>query len=160
MKPMPETRRALLTLAAGAAMLCAAAAAHARIVVDMTRGTVEPLPIAVPVFHDPRPAGPHHGRLIADVVSADLARSGLFRPIDRRAFIQGAASLAVQPRFGDWRQINAQALVSGVVKRRPDGQLRVEVRLWDVFGGAQMTGVAYTAAPAKWRSAWMTGNSG
>ncbi len=151
MKAMPEIRRVLQLFVTVAAILCAAGAANAQIRVDMTRGTVEPLPIAVPVFHDPRPAGLPHGRLIADVVSADLARSGLFRPIDRRAFIQEAASLAVQPRFGDWRQINAQALVAGDVKRRPGGQLRVEVRLWDVFRGVQMTGVAYTTTPDKWR---------
>ena len=151
MKAMPKIRRALLLFATGVAMLCGAGAATAQIRVDMTRGTIEPLPIAVPVFLDPRPEGRNHGRLIADVVSADLARSGLFRPIDRRAFIQEAASLAVQPRFGDWRQINAQALVAGVVKRRPGGQLRIEVRLWDVFRGVQMTGVAYTTAPDKWR---------
>lgn len=146
---MRAIRRTLA--AAAAAALAGTGGAGAQLRVDMTRGTVEPLPVAVPVFHERQPAGNPYGRLIADVVSADLARSGLFRPIDRAAFIQDAASLAVQPRFGDWRQIGAQALVAGVTVPRPDGRLRVEFRLWDVFGGAQMTGLAYTTQPGKWR---------
>ena len=39
----------------------------------------------------------------------------------------------MQPRFADWRVINAQALVNGAVTVQPDGRLRVEFRLWDVF---------------------------
>src|SRR3546814_10704817 len=54
------------------------------------------------------------------VVAADLERSGLFRPVDKRAFIQDAASLRLGPRFGDWRLINAEALVSGNVELQAD----------------------------------------
>src|SRR3546814_19376295 len=92
-------------------------------------------------------------RDIANVVSADLERSGLFKPIDPRAFIQTAASLQTQPRFADWRVINAQALVNGSVELQPDGRLRVEFRLWDVFAEAPMTGLAYLPHRANWRRA-------
>ena len=34
---------------------------------------------------------------------------------------------------------------------QPDGRLRVEFRLWDVFAETQMTGLAYFTTPSNWR---------
>jgi TolB protein len=128
-----------------------AAPAEAQLRVDITRGTVEPMPIAIPEFFGKTPQEIDTGRKMANLISADLERSGLFRPIDRRAFIQKVAALRVKPRFGDWRQINAQALVAGSTQAQRDGRLKVEFRLWDVFGEVQMTGLAYFTAPDNWR---------
>lgn len=140
-----------LTAAFLAVAVLLPAVALAQLQVDITRGTVEPLPIAIPEFFGKTPQEIETGRKIADLISTDLERSGLFRPIDRRAFIQQVSALQVQPRFGDWRQINAQALVSGSAQAQRDGRLKVEFRLWDVFGGTQMTGLAYFTAPNNWR---------
>ena len=125
--------------------------AQAQLRVDITRGTVQPLPIAIPEFFGKTPQEIETGRNMANLISADLERSGLFKPIDRRAFIQKVSALRVQPRFGDWRQINAQALVAGSAQAQRDGRLKVEFRLWDVFGEAQLTGLAYFTAPDNWR---------
>lgn len=128
-----------------------AAPVQAQLRVDITRGTVEPMPIAIPEFFGKSPQEIETGRNMANLISADLERSGLFKPIDRRAFIQKVSALRVQPRFGDWRQINAQALVAGSAQAQRDGRLKVEFRLWDVFGESQMTGLAYFTAPDNWR---------
>src|SRR5262249_10102258 len=90
------------------------------------------------------------GSDIAQVISNDLQSSGLFRPIDARAFIQNV-SAGEGPRFADWRQINAQALVTGSVQPQGDGRLRVEVRLWGVIAEQQLAGFAYTTTRANWR---------
>lgn len=132
-------------------VVAVAAPAEAQLRVDITRGTVEPMPIAIPEFFGKTPQEIDTGRKTANLISADLERSGLFRPIDRRAFIQKVAALRVKPRFGDWRQINAQALVAGSTQAQRDGRLKVEFRLWDVFGEVQMTGLAYFTAPDNWR---------
>ncbi len=132
-------------------VVAVAAPAQAQLRVDITRGTVEPMPIAIPEFFGKTPQEIDTGRKMANLISADLERSGLFRPIDRRAFIQKVAALRVKPRFGDWRQINAQALVAGSTQAQRDGRLKVEFRLWDVFGEVQMTGLAYFTAPDNWR---------
>ena len=84
-------------------------AARAVLELDITEGIVEPLPIAVSELYGATPIAQQRGREIADVVSADLERSGMFRPIDRRAFIQSPEQLRGMPQFADWRQINAQA---------------------------------------------------
>jgi TolB protein len=128
-----------------------AATVHAEVSIDITRGTVEALPLAVTDFHGIVAPEQEVGRNIAAVVSANLERSGLFSPLDKRAFIQTAASLRVRPRFSDWRVINAQALVQGNVKLQQDGQLRVEFRLWDVFSEAQMRGRAFVTVSENWR---------
>ncbi|MEK7244901.1 MAG: Tol-Pal system beta propeller repeat protein TolB, partial [Pseudomonadota bacterium] len=119
--------------------------------IDITRGTVEPMPIAITHFLGGDNVEQNHGRNIARVISANLERSGLFRPIDPKAFIQSAESLGNLPRFGDWRVINAQALVQGRVQIVPDGRLRAEFRLWDVFAEQQMVGLAYHTVPDNWR---------
>lgn len=138
------------TLAVCMFVLGTALPAAAELRIDITRGVTEPMPIAVTDFQG---AGQSVdvGRDISRVVAADLERSGLFRPLDQQAFIQSAAAAQQQPRFADWRVIGAQALVSGSAILQPDGRLKVEFRLWDVFAEEQMTGLAYYTVPANWR---------
>jgi TolB protein len=150
---MPSRRRFLiqLPLVLAPSMLLARSAG-AVLELDITEGVVEPLPIAVSEFYGDTAAASERGREIADVVQADLERSGLFRPIDRRAFIQSPEQLRGLPRFADWRQINAQALVTGTVAMAPDGRtLEVEFRLWDVFAGVQLRGLRLQTTDAQWR---------
>ena len=116
------------------------AAVRAELRLDITSGNVEPMPIAIPAFAGGAANESQVGRDIAGVVSADLGRSGLFRPLDPRSFIQNISASDIQPQFPDWRQINAQALVTGSVKTQGDGRLRVDFRLWDVFAEQQLAG--------------------
>lgn len=148
---LPTALIRFLSLLAGIAVLATAQTARAELRIDITRGVVEPIPIAITALHGVRPETTRFGRDIADVVSADLERSGLFRPIDPAAFIQQAVVSGTLPRFGDWRVINAQALVQGKVEQASDGRLRVEFRLWDVFSETQMVGLAYFVEAKGWR---------
>ncbi len=125
--------------------------ASAELRVDMKQGKIEPLPVAVVDFFGTDTDADRLGRDVARVVAADLERSGLFRLIDPKAFIQGRESLRLRPQFPAWRQINAQALVVGTAEVRPSGQLRVEFRLWDVFGGTQLVGLRSDTRPSNWR---------
>jgi TolB protein len=128
--------------------------------IDITRGTVEPMPVAVPDFYGATPNDAQVGRQIADIVAADLERSGLFAPIDKKAFIQDPGSLRQGPRYQDWRLINAQALVSGAAQTQPNGSIYVQARLYDVFGQVEMgidpsktTGMGYTVTTQNLRRA-------
>ncbi|MEX0695571.1 MAG: Tol-Pal system beta propeller repeat protein TolB [Rhodospirillales bacterium] len=133
------------------AALFMAGAASAELKVDITQGKAEPLPIAVTDFLGGAGEAASIGQNMAAVIAADLLRSGLFKPIDKRAFIQSGSAMNTLPRFGDWRIINAQALVQGSTELMPDGRLRVEFRLWDVFAEQQMVGLAYFTVPDNWR---------
>lgn len=135
-----------------AAFVCfAATPARADLKIDVTRGQVNPMPIAIVDFVGKNTADSAMGRNIVSVVSADLKRSGLFRPLDPASFTQDAASAASAPNFGQWRTANAQALVTGTMTKTPDGRTRAEFRLWDVATQQQMVGMAYMTTPANWR---------
>ncbi len=132
-------------------VLAASPPTGAELRIDITQGTVRPLPIAITRFVGKTQEEAAFGRDVARVIANDLERSGLFRPLDQRAFIQTENALQTLPRFGDWRVINVQALVQGRAQIVEDGQLRVEFRLWDVFAEQQMVGLAYFTVQNNWR---------
>lgn len=125
--------------------------AKADVIIDINQGVTEPMPIAIHAFVAAGAEEAKVGRDIARVVSADLERSGLFRPLDPRSFLQSAQDAAVMPRFPDWRAINATALVAGTITRQGDGRLKVDFRLWDVFAAQQMVGLSFQTTPDNWR---------
>jgi TolB protein len=141
-------RTCLAGLAVALVAIALAPSANAELHLDITRGKTEPMPIAVPAFGGTDAAT---GQQLAQVVSADLERSGLFRPINPQAFIDRDPSAHIPPNFNDWRPINAQALVTGTTDLEADGRLQVDFRLWDVLAEQQLTGVRFTTTPTNWR---------
>jgi TolB protein len=135
---------ALCALVLGGAAL--PAVARAEIEIDINQGAIKPLPIAIPAF-----TGAGRGADIAQVISANLERSGLFAPIDPSAFPERGLDIALQPQFEAWKAINAQALINGQVTVEADGRLRVDFRLWDTYGGEQLLGLQFTSTPENWR---------
>jgi TolB protein len=125
--------------------------AAAALSVDVTQGNAQPLPIAIPDMISADPSQAQMGANIAGVVRADLDRSGLFKSIDPRAFVEHINNINVAPTFASWRAINAQGLVAGQVTLQPDGRLKVEFRLWDVYGESQMLGQQFFTQPENWR---------
>src|SRR5690242_10906982 len=138
-------------LAAALIALLGAAPARAELHVTVDQGNAKPLPIAIPDFSAQGPGDVAAGQNIAKVVRADLERSGLFQPLDPKSFIEKLNNINVPPQFASWRAINAQALVAGQVQAQADGRLRVDFRLWDVFGETQMIGQQYFTTPENWR---------
>ena len=121
--------------------------ANALVTIDVNKGNVEPLPIAITDFQ----SNDQLGAQISQIVAADLKRSGLFAPIDKSAFIEKIANPDAAPRFDDWKVINAQALVTGSVGREADGRIRAQYRLWDTFAGQQLSGEQFFANNANTR---------
>ena len=141
----------LTVLAALLMLLGAIAPAAAQLHVDVTQGNIQPLPIAIPDFLAHSPDDNAAAANIASVIRSDLGNSGLFKSLDPKSFIERIDDINTPPRFGDWRIINAQALVTGKVAMQPDGRLRVDFRLWDIYGQSQMLGLQYFTTPDNWR---------
>ena len=127
--------------------------------VDITRGNLNPLPIAVsPLFIETKSIKElqnllkkkNIGKEIAKVVENNLKSSGLFNPLKKEAFLQKPDIAHLKPRFEDWSLIKAQALITGEVKYE-NQKLRVEFRLWDVLAGKEMMALAFTTVPDNWR---------
>lgn len=134
-----------------AAIVVFATPSFAAISVDVNKGNIQPLPIAIPDFKAAATTEATVGANIAKVVRADLQRSGLFKSLDPQSFLDKKASISAVPSFSDWRVINAQGLVVGEVTQQPDGRLRVDFRLWDIFGESQMLGLKFYTKPTNWR---------
>ncbi|MAR57074.1 MAG: Tol-Pal system beta propeller repeat protein TolB [Rickettsiales bacterium] len=126
-------------------LILVASAASAQLRIDITRGHMEPVPVAITDLGDTQ-----RGREIANVIKADLERSGLFRAIDKQAFIQQITDGATVPRFADWRQISAQALVTGGVQVNGD-KMVVNFRLWDTAIEQQVAGKEFNTFDRNWR---------
>jgi len=138
-------RRILVTGGAAAAFTgLRVSPMRAALRLDITQGNVQPLPIAVPDFLPATPGDAEPARLVTQIITANLARSGLFAPIDPAAYIEKIVNFDAAPRFPDWRAINAQALVLGRITRQGDGRFKAEFRLWDVFAGQQLEGKQYS----------------
>jgi TolB protein len=120
--------------------------ARAVLELNITQGTVQPLPIAITDFVTDGSLDPKTAAQISGVVADDLKSSGLFLPIDKAAFLEQGLGPDRVPRFDDWRVVNAQALAVGRIGSS-DGRLKAEFRLWDVFAGKQLAGEQFFARP-------------
>ena len=127
--------------------------------VDITRGNLNPLPVAVsPLFSDENTDQNLKsnyeiiklGEKISKVVENNLKATGLFNPIPKKAFLQKPDVAHLKPRFEDWALIKSQALVTGQIKLENE-KLRVEFRLWDVLAGKEILALAFTTVPKNWR---------
>ena len=125
--------------------------ASAVVELDITRGTLKPIPIAITAFNGATAADRELGARIAGVILSDLRGSGLFAPIDKEAFIEKIIDTGRTPRFADWRIINAQALLVGKVVREGNDRFKAEFRLWDVLAGTQLAGQQFFTRGKNWR---------
>ena len=125
--------------------------APGRLHVDITEGHLNPMPVAVVDFIAADPNAQQIGREVSEVIRANLERSSLFRSVAPAAFIERIQAMEVPPRFADWKIIDSQALVVGQVTPLPDGRVRIEFRLWDVFAEQYLTGFQHATTPDNWR---------
>ncbi len=121
-------------------------------VIDVDRARAAPIPIAIPALSGAGGDTERLGRDIAGVITNNLARSGLFRPIDQAGFIVSpTGNPGDLPNFQNWKAVGAQAVVTGKVESEGADKVRVEFRLWDVLPGTQIQGTAYTTTLSNWR---------
>ncbi len=125
--------------------------------VDITRGNLDPLPIAVSPLHvDPNSKTSSNikvkelGEKISEIVEKNFKSTGLFNPLKKDAFVQKPDIAHLKPRFEDWRLIKAQALVTGKLLVK-DEKLKIEFRLWDLTASKEMVALAFTTTPSNWR---------
>ena len=92
----------------------------ALIEVDITRGNLDPLPIAVSPLHVDVKSEENKeikvkelGDSISLIIEKNFKSTGLFNPLKKEAFVQKPDIAHLKPRFEDWRLIKAQALVTG-----------------------------------------------
>ena len=115
-------------------LLLASLTARAELVIEITEGVDDPIPVAFVPF-----AWQGAGALplaVADLIESNMERTGLFVGTARENMLS-RPSRGEQVVFRDWRLIESEYLVIGRVM--PEGQgLVVEYELFDVFGQAPL----------------------
>lgn len=130
--------------------------ANAQLNVSISGATQAPIPVAFPkIMSDNNGVGAFLGfsyaKKVRDVVLADLERSGLFRIINERSYIQDFKSMDDKPIFGDWRIINAQVLVQSAILENTGSELKLTFKLWDIMSQKELLFEVYTADKNSWR---------
>ena len=93
------------------------------------------------------------GRQIAEVIAADLERSGLYAPIGPGG-LPGVSMAEVRaPRFAEWQGRNAENVVHGFVQATGTGGLVVGCYLYDTALGTELVRQGYEIQPSDWRRA-------
>lgn len=145
------TRRNFIRSAAVVAAIPSAAFAQAPLRLEITEGVIEPLPFALPTFI-PEGGASDVAADVSRVIAADLRGTGLFRQIPQDAYISQVTNFSAPVAYPDWQAINAQALITGSVEQRADGQLVVRFRLFDIFSQAPLgEGLQFVGPADSWR---------
>ncbi len=125
--------------------------AHAVLEVDINKGQVDPIPIALPNFTGGDAQSQQYGIDITTIIGNNLERSGLFRPLPQNSYLQQINDFNAAPQFVDWQTIQARALVTGQTAMTGDGRIRADFRLWDVYGQNQIVGLQFVTSEQNWR---------
>jgi len=146
----PSRRQVISGLASAGVLMSGSALGQGKRIV-IPEGEFTPLPIAIPNFVAGTPADAEVGAGVAQVITNNLKRSGLFAPIDPAAFIERITNSDAPPTFQSWKQIGAQALVIGRMTRQANGRVKAEFRLWAVNQQPPLAGQQYDTQAEYWR---------
>ena len=118
--------------------------AHAQLRVDISGTGATQYPVAIADFA----VDDAHGRALAEVIRADLTRTGQFRLISA-----AGAGLNVDSAIShdDWRSKGADFLAYGSIVRGADGRYDVRYRLADTVKKGQLDGVAFSGTEQELR---------
>lgn len=126
-----------------------ALAAHAQLVIEITKPMDDAVPVAiVPFGWESSGAAPFD---VAEVVAADLQRSGRFAPLDRKDMID-RPSAGDQIRFQDWRYLKSDFIAVGKLVPEGGDRYAAQFELYNVLTGQRLTGQRLTATTSSMRT--------
>jgi len=129
---------------AGFAACLFAGSAFGDITVEITKGGIARTPVAVVPFGWSGQSA-DMPLDIAEVIAADLRRSGRFEPIAEENMLQKPTTGA-ELDFDDWSFVKAEAVVVGRVVQTGENAYDVSFQLFDVFRQEQLVGYRIPAS--------------
>lgn len=127
-------------------LLVCALPAEAQLQVQVTRGVADPIAIAIVPFADPVGGS----GAVAEVVTADLERSGRFRALPRSAMVE-MPSQASEVDAADWRMLKVDYVLVGRWSALPGGRAEVRYELVNVLTGQRALGEVLPVQGSRWR---------
>ena len=146
MGPMKILIRVILNFLLGGFFLLHGSASLAQFRLEVSGVGLTQVPIVVAPFVGQDIAS----QRIAEVIVADLERSGQFRLVKGPS---GIFDETTQPEFLPLRQAGADAYATGSVAKLADGRLDIRFRLWDVVKGQDLGGQSFPVAVTDMRLA-------
>jgi TolB protein len=146
MRSNPQLLPVLLALA----LALLGAEARAKLTIEITGGVEGAQPIAVVPFGNLDGAKPDVD--IADVIAADLARSGKFQPMPRREMLMTPHREA-DVDIREWQLLAMNSLVVGEVAPSATGGYDIRYTLLDVFSGKKLLADTVTSTGKGLRNA-------
>ena len=120
--------------------------------IDILGGNIQAMPIAISYFSiEENLKNLNLHKNIPNLISNNLINSGLFKLLNRDAYMQNPEQLNARPKFRDWRIIDAQALISGKIVKKSNDKINVSVELWDIYGEKRMFGLSLSSKVKSWR---------
>lgn len=159
--------RLVFRLACAAVLAVFLQPVKAQLTIEITKGVKTGIPIAVAPFEwkgvEPPP------QHVADIVEANLARSGQFEIRPRADFLETPHD-HTGTRYKNWRLLKVEALVVGRLGAASPGNFEVRFQLLDVYKEKQLAGYRFVVARSALRKVahrisdiiykTMTGNPG
>lgn len=131
-------------------LTCAMSRSWAGFVVEVTRGQDNAIPIAiVPFAPPPNEPGTFD---VAQLVGDDLARSGRFRPMDRKDMIE-LPHTGAGITFDDWRRLGDDYVVVGQMQAQGADRVMITFELYNVLNRQRLIGYQITRDHAQLRRA-------
>jgi TolB protein len=141
--------RPLVLLATiGLLMLCPRS--WAELVVEVTKGQDDAIPVAIVPFNSAAEAAASFD--VAQLVSDDLARSGRFKSMARRDMIE-TPHTGANIAFDDWRRLNNDYIVVGQVLSESADRYNIVFELYNVLNRQRLLGYQISANKAGLRLA-------
>jgi len=112
-------------------------------------------PVALPAFKalTGAPGETDLGADARQILENGLAFTGYLKQVDPTAFLADPAQTGIRMSdidFRDWTGIGAELLITGGVEQK-DGQVKLELRLFDTFNTQLLKGKVYTGDPSQIR---------
>ena len=123
--------------------------------IDISNPFLRKIPLAVPLFKNENETEEEKrlSNSSAELLAASLEFTGYFKLLDRGAFLfdpQKDGILTPQINFANWTVIGAELLITGLFKE-VDGNITMELRLFDTFKARRIVGKKYTGKKADQR---------
>lgn len=123
--------------------------------IDISNPFLRKIPLAVPLFKNENgtAAEKRLSNSSADLLASSLEFTGYFKLLDRGAFLfdpQKDGVLSPQINFANWTVIGAELLITGLFKE-VDGNITMELRLFDAFKAHRIIGKKYAGKEADQR---------
>jgi TolB protein len=123
--------------------------------IDISNPFLRKIPLAIPLFKNENGTGEEKrlSNSSVDLLASSLEFTGYFKLLDRGAFLfdpQKDGVLTPQINFANWTVIGAELLITGLFKE-VDGNITMELRLFDTFKARRIIGKKYTGKKADQR---------